>query len=103
MKLSKNLKYKANLHYSYFCDGYGLMQFPARFIGLASLATLSPKIILWTGFIGAIFVYFIGRYWYISGMKEAQIEVQNNFNIFVRQVRRQIGKERKNKHKTNKV
>ncbi len=44
--------------------------------------------IMWIAAAYAIFCYILGRWWYKFKLVEAEIEVGNRFNLFVKEVRK---------------
>ena len=86
--------YKFALLKSYFDEGYGLTSFPKyalTAIGIGS--TIITKSII-TVIIGAVVYgiacFLIGLWSFKSGFREAQIEVSNKYNLFVKQMRKKI-------------
>jgi len=81
-------KYKLNLHKRYFDLGYGFTSYLKYFIAFIGLASRNVK---WTMIIGvayAISCYIFGWAWIKFGWYEAEIEVNNKFNKFVKEMRK---------------
>ena len=82
--------YKFALIKAYFDKGYGTtsyFKYAIALFGLASLQTLTTLIIF---FFYGISCFFIGWLWYKYGFAEAEQEVSNRFNLFVKEMRRKI-------------
>jgi len=75
------------LHKAYFDTGMGLTNYAKYLIAFFGIASSNVKTTLIIAFFYAIFCYFLGRWWYKSKMKIAEIEVGNQFNLFVKQMR----------------
>lgn len=86
--------YKFCLHKAYFEQGMGLLNYPKYIVVLAGggsvIATSGKSTFL--AIIGlvvfGVFAYFIGKWWFKQGFKLAEIEVSNQFNLFVKEVRK---------------
>lgn len=90
--MKKELRfYKLALHKAYFEKGYSLTNYVKYLIALFGLSSLNVKVTLSLGVVYAFFCYFIGLGWYRFGFIEAEIEVSNQFNLFVKQVREKFG------------
>jgi len=92
-----NIKYyKLCLHKGYFEKGLSLTNYLKYLIALAGAASyLSSKnlniaIMLAVGY--AVACYFLGWLWFNRGFYQAEIEVSNQFNLFVEEMRRANGK-----------
>jgi len=75
------------LHKAYLDTGMGLTNYLKYVIALFGIATSNVKTTLIIAFFYVIACYFIGRWWYKSKMKLAEVEVGNQFNLFVKQMR----------------
>ena len=87
-------KYKICLWKGYVEKGLSLTNY-AKY--LVAFYALSSQDVLATMIIAAIFgviSFFLGWGWYHYGWLKAEIEVSNNFNLFVKQVRKSINKHR---------
>jgi hypothetical protein len=85
-------KYKICLWKGYFDKGLSLTSYVKYLIGFFALASLNIKLTLIIGFIYAICCFFLGWIWFRSGFIKAEIEVSNNFNLFVKEMRKKIVK-----------
>ena len=83
-------KYRLNLHKTYFEKGYNLTNYIKYFIALFGLSSLNVRLTLIFGFVYGIACYFIGYFWVKYGFLEAEIEVGNYFNRFVKEMRKKI-------------
>jgi len=92
--LSTNIKFKLNLHKAYFEKGLGITNYFKYLIILAGvaegLATKSVKLTFILAIIYGVGCYFLGWAWYRFGWYEQEIEVGNQFNIFVKETRKFI-------------
>jgi len=88
----KNYKYRINLHKCYFDTGYGITAYFKYFIfvfgGLSFQQNISLKYTIYVMLVYALFCYFFGWAWYRFGWYTAQIEVGNQFNLFVKEMRK---------------
>ena len=80
--------YKFCLHKSYFDQGYGLTNYFKFLIALVGVSTLNVRLTLAIGFVYLPCCYVLGWAWYHYGFQKANIEVQNKFNIFVKEMRK---------------
>jgi len=83
-------KYKLCLWKSYFDKGLGLTNYVKYLIAFFSLASRDIEAILFLGAIYGVFCFLLGWWWYSSDFIEAEIEVSNKFNKFVKEMRRKI-------------
>ena len=83
--------YKFALHKSYFDRGYGITGYIKLLIILFGLysfvAELPMEIMLAIGLLYGVSCYFIGRIWYTLGIVIAEHEVDNQFNLFQKELR----------------
>jgi len=81
-----------NLHKSFFDKGWGLtsyLKYLFAIIGLGSMLTgISIFTVLIVGVFYGIGCYVLGRWWKVSGMEAAEIEISNRFNLFVKEMRK---------------
>lgn len=84
--------YNLCLHKAYFEKGYSLTSYVKYLIALFGLSSLNVRLTMILGLIYALSCYLIGFVWYYFGFIEAEIEVSNRFNLFVKEVRRKIKK-----------
>ena len=86
--------YRFCLIKAYFDKGLNLtnyVKYLIFFFGLSS-QDVSSTMILGTAYI--IFCFFLGFFWYKTNMVEAEIEVNNRYNLFVKEMRQLSGSER---------
>ena len=87
----KSYKYKLNLHKHYFDVGYGMTSLAKYFIflfgGLSFQTDLSLVFTMYLLGAYGVFCYVIGWAWFRFGWFEAQLEVINQFNPFVKEMR----------------
>lgn len=82
--------YKALLIKAYLDKGLGIthyVKYLIAFFGLASADVTSTLII---AVIYAILCFFIGWAWYHYKIIETEIEINNRFNLFVKEMRRKF-------------
>ena len=82
--------YKLCLHKAYFEKGYALTNYIKYLIALFGLSSLNVKATLSLGLGYAFFCYFIGLIWYKFRIIDAELEVSNKVNPFVREMRKKI-------------
>lgn len=88
--------YKFCLYKAYFEKGYGITTYLKYLIILVGLAegfatqSLSKTFIL--AFVYGIACFFIGWGWYHYGLALTEQEVGNNFNLFVREMRKRYNR-----------
>ena len=80
-------KYLINLHRTYFEKGLQLTNYIKYFIAFFGLASRDVKTTLIMGFAYAVSCYFIGLFWVKHGFFEAEQEVSNKNNKFVKELR----------------
>ena len=92
--LSPNFKFKLNLHKAYFDKGYAMTSLAKNIMflvgGGAILSGVNYFYVAYLGVVYGIFCYLLGWAWYKFGWYEQEIEVSNQFNIFVQETRRFI-------------
>lgn len=80
----------------YFDTGYGLTGYFKVFIALFGADLIFNKnninFVLWLGFAYGIFCFILGWAWLRFGFIEAETEIGNRFNPFVKQIRKHIRK-----------
>ena len=86
--------YKFCLLKAYFDKGYGLMSYPTKIfllfgvgVLLESEGTNKTKVII-AGLFYGIFCFFLGLAWYKFHLVDAEHEVQNVVDPFVREMRK---------------
>lgn len=81
--------FKAALIKAYFEKGYGLTHYIKYVIALFGLASQDLKSTMWMAVVYALSCFALGYWAYKSGFAEAEIEVSNRFNAFVKEMRKQ--------------
>ena len=79
--------YKFCLYKAYFEKGYSITSILKYMIALFGISSLNVKLTLLAGFGYAIFCFFLGWWWYKYRFITAELEVQNQFNLFVKEMR----------------
>lgn len=85
---TKRFKYRFVLHKRYFDLGLALTSYVKYLIAFFGLATRDLKTTFMIAFIYAIACYFLGMIWIVFGFYEEEIEVNNQFNKFVKEFRK---------------
>ena len=83
--------YKIALHKRYIDTGQGITGYAKYILVLLGVAIPNVNYILLVGFLYFLASYFIGWWWLNFGMFDAEAEVNNQFNPFVKEVRKKIG------------
>jgi len=88
----KGYRYRLCLHKAYFDKGYGITSYFKYFLILFGGYSFQQDInlivtIYITAFYG-VFCYLFGWFWYNKGWYEQEIEVGNQFNLFVQEMRK---------------
>lgn len=85
-------KYKTILHIHYFDKGYGRLSIVKYFwliyAGGSILEGVDYKYAMYLGLIYMLVCYLIGWYMYNRGWQSAELEVMNQINPFVRDMRK---------------
>ena len=97
--------YKIALWKAYFDTGYGLMSMPKYILillgfgdTLASAGNNKVRVLIYGAGFGLL-CFILGWLMFKSGFQKATIEVQNNYNLFVAEVRNKlIGVPKKEKY-----
>ena len=87
--------YKFALWKRYFDQGYSLVSYPKwvlAIFGLGEIVKNNYMIVVIGAFFFSILCFFMGWLWLRLGLFEAEQEVSNVYNLFVKQVRRKIKK-----------
>lgn len=88
----KSYKFKIALHLHYFDKGYGRLSIIKYFWLLAGGLFIQKGIDLkWSIYLGIIYMtvcYLFGWFWYKYEWNTAEIEVVNNINLFVKEMRK---------------
>jgi hypothetical protein len=83
-------KYQICLHKNYFEKGLSLSNYLKYVIAFGALASQDLKLVLiWAAIYGA-FCYILGFIWFKSDFIKAEIEVSNQYNIFVEEMRKKF-------------
>ena len=94
-----NFKYKFNLHKRYFETGRGITSDVKYFIALFGAYSVVEKVplklTLFLLIAYLIFCYLFGWFWLNKGWYEAEIEVGNQYNQFVKEMRKSYSVSRK--------
>lgn len=80
--------FKLALQKSYFDKGYGVSNYLKYLIAFFGLASNDVKTTLIIGIAYAIFCYFFGMMLFKIGYVEAEIEIGNRYNTFVKEMRK---------------
>ena len=80
--------YNFCLHKAYFEKGYSLTNYLKYAIALFGLSSLNVSATMWMAVFYAVACYLIGVGWYKFNFIEAEIEVGNRFNLFVKEMRK---------------
>lgn len=87
-----SFKYQFLLHKAFFDKGWALTNYFKYVIAFFGLASTNLKATMWIAVFYAIACYFIGIAWFKYGFVDLENEVQNNFNPFVKDVRKELKK-----------
>lgn len=90
--MKNKLKLLLCLHKFYFDKGLALTTYIKYAVALIGISTLNVRLTLILGLIYAVCCYFIGMIWAKMRMADAETEIGNRFNPFVREMRRKIKK-----------
>jgi len=80
--------YKFCLHKAYFEQGLGLTNYIKYLIAFFGIASADVKLTMIIAVVYGIGSYILGRWWFKSKMKIAEAEVGNQFNLFVKEMRK---------------
>ena len=80
--------YKFVLWKTYFEKGYSITSYLKYVVAIAAIKIDSLVTIAWIGVFYAIACFLLGKLWFKYGFMEAEYEVQNNVNPFVREMRK---------------
>ena len=81
--------YKFCLWKAYFEKGYSVTSYLKYVVAIAAIKIDSIKTIIILGLAYALACLIIGKLWYKYGFIDAEHEVQNKVNPFVREMRKQ--------------
>lgn len=82
--------YKLLIHKAYLDKGMSITNYAKYMIAFFGIASSSAK---WTLIIGAfygVFCYLLGFFWFKYKLYNAEIEISNQYNEFVKEVRTKI-------------
>lgn len=82
---------KIALHKRYFDTGMGVTNYLKYPLVLLGFAIPNVKNIIIVAVLYALLCYFIGWWWLNFGMADAETEVSNRFNPFVKEIRKKFG------------
>ena len=81
---------KFALHKRYFDTGFNVLNYLKYPLVLLGFAIPNAKLIILISFFYALGCYFIGWWWLNFGMLDAETEVSNKFNPFIREMRTKV-------------
>ena len=91
---SSNWKYKTMLLKAYFDNGYSITSYPKWAFAIFGIGSAIKGYSLWYRILGAgtygILCFILGYVFLKMGFYEAQQEVSNQFNLFVKEMREKI-------------
>lgn len=90
-------KYRINIYKRYFDTGLGLTNYFKYVIAFFGLASKNLKWTMIVAIVYGIFCFFLGWWWLKSDFYKAEIEVSNNYNLFVEEMRKKFVKPNKRK------
>lgn len=82
--------YKFLIAKAYFDKGMALTNYVKYLIAFFGIASADVKSTMLIAFGYAIFCYVLGRVWFKYKLIETEIEINNIFNPFVREIRTEI-------------
>ena len=85
-------KYRICLWKNYFNTGNSLMNYLKYMIAFFGLASRDVTATIVIGCIYAAGCFVLGYIWYNTDMQKADIEVSNQYNMFVKEMRRKYKK-----------
>jgi len=85
-----NWKFISMLHWTYFNKGMSLTYYIKFLILLFGVSSLNVKDTLYLGALYGVASYILGLLFFRVGFAEEEIEVNNFFNRFVREVRKKF-------------
>jgi hypothetical protein len=83
-------KYRILLWKSYFDKGLNLTNYIKYPIAFFAISSLNVKLTMIIAFVYALLCIPLGYLFYRFGWMKAEIEIQNRYNLFVKQMRRKI-------------
>lgn len=85
-----DLKHKILLHRQYFEKGYYLSRYLVIMIGLFGVSSSDVSKTLWLGILYALFCYIFGWWFCNKGWLDAENDIANQFNPFVKNVNQKL-------------
>lgn len=85
-----NLKLKFCLHKKYFDTGLGLTNYVKYLIAFFGIASADVKNTIIIAVIYGISCYFLGWWWFRSDFVTADTEINNRYNLFVKEMRKSV-------------
>lgn len=85
---------KFALHKRYFDTGFSVLNYLKYPLVLMGIAIPNVKSIIGVAVLYGLACYFLGWWWLNKGMTEAEAEVSNRYNPFVKEMRSSIKKEK---------
>lgn len=83
---------KFALHKRYFDVGFATLNYAKYLLMVLGINFPSIKFLILLGFGYGFLCYFLGWWWLNYGMLDAETEISNRYNLFVRQMRHKIKK-----------
>lgn len=81
---------KFALHKRYFDQGFGVLNYVKYPLVLLGVAIPDAKSIIFISILYGLFCYVLGWWWLNYGMCDAENEITNRFNPFVKEVRKKF-------------
>jgi hypothetical protein len=78
---------KVALHKRYFDTGFGVLNYLKYPLVLMGFAIPKVKLIIVVAVLYAMFCYILGWWWLNDGMMDAETEVSNRYNPFIKEMR----------------
>lgn len=85
--IKNSYRQKLCLHKAYFECGYGLTHYLFKVIAVLGLTSQALTATIYATMGYTVGCYLLGWGWYNSQFREAEIEIQNQFNPFVKEMR----------------
>ena len=83
---------KVALHKRYFDTGFGTLNYLKYPLVLLGFAIPNVEAIIYVAIVYAVICYCLGWWWLNYGMCEADAEITNKYNPFVKEMREKIGR-----------
>ena len=81
---------KVALHKRYFDTGFGILNYLKYPLVLLGFAVPNVRGIIAVASVYAVICYVLGWWWLNKGMAEADMEVSNRYNPFVKEMRKKF-------------